>query len=115
DPNSLSSGRAMALYEEPDGVLWVGFFPRALDRVDRATGRVTHYVPGPPNLNALGQGGDINRIYKNARGFLWLGGWARGLDRFDEPPGRFTHYRHRSDAPDSLMSDNVLSIYEDRG
>ena len=115
DPNSLSSGRAMALYEEPDGVLWVGFFPRALDRVDRATGQVTHYVPGPPNLNALGQGGDINSIYKDARGYLWLGGWASGLDRFDERTGRFTHYRHRSGDPDSLMSDNVLSIYEDRG
>ena len=114
DPNSLSSGRAMALYGEPDGVLWVGFFPRALDRVDRATGKVTHHVPGPPSLNALGQGGDINSIHKDARGYLWLGGWAGGLDRFDERTGRFTHYRHRSGDPDSLMSDNVLSIYEDR-
>jgi signal transduction histidine kinase/streptogramin lyase len=114
DPNSLSSGRAMALYEEPDGVLWVGFFPRALDRVDRATGKVTHYVPGPPNRNALGQGSDVNSIHKDARGDIWLGGWAGGLDRFDERTGRFTHYRHTPGDPDSLMSDNVLCLYEDR-
>jgi signal transduction histidine kinase/ligand-binding sensor domain-containing protein len=114
DPNSLASGRAMALYEETDGDLWVGFFPRALDRVNRSTGRVTHYVPGPPNVNALGGGGDINSIHKDARGYLWVGGWAGGLDRFDERSGRFTHYRHRPGDPDSLMSDNVLSIYEDR-
>ena len=64
----------MALYQEPDGVLWVGFFPRALDRLDRVTGKVTHYVPGPQNNNALGEGGDLNSIYKDARGYLWLGG-----------------------------------------
>jgi signal transduction histidine kinase/ligand-binding sensor domain-containing protein len=114
DPNSLSHGRAMALYQEPDGILWVGFFPRALDRLDRVTGKVTHYVPGPQDNNALGEGGDLNSIYKDARGYLWLGGWAGGLDRFDERTGRFTHYRHRPGDPDSLMSDNVLSIYEDR-
>ena len=44
DPNSLSPGRVKAIYQDPNGVLWVGFFPRALDRLDRKTGKITHYV-----------------------------------------------------------------------
>ena len=76
DPNSLSPGKVTAIYEDSDGVLWVGFFPRALDRLDRKTGKVTHYVPGPEIKNALSRGNELNSIYKDARGYLWLGGWV---------------------------------------
>ena len=58
DPNSLSPGRVTAIYEEPNGILWVGFFPRALDRLDRKTGQITHYVPGPEDKNALSKGSE---------------------------------------------------------
>ena len=75
-PNSLSPGKVTAIYEEPNGILWVGFLPRALDRLDRKTGEVTHYVPGPENKNALSKGMNVAGIYKDARGYLWLGGWG---------------------------------------
>jgi ligand-binding sensor domain-containing protein/signal transduction histidine kinase len=114
DPHSLSQGRVMSVHEASDGILWVGFFPRALDRLDRKTGTVTHYVPDPKRQNTLSQGGDINSVYRDARGHLWLGGWAGGLDRFDERTGKFKHYGHDPHDPASLMSDHVLSIYEDR-
>ena len=43
-PSSLSPGRVKAIHQDPDGVLWVGLFPRALDRLDRKTGR-DHPLP----------------------------------------------------------------------
>ena len=113
-PNSLSPGKVTAIYEEPNGILWVGFLPRALDRLDRKTGEVTHYVPGPENKNALSKGMNVAGIYKDARGYLWLGGWGTGLDRFDERTGQFKHYRHNPDDPNSLISDGVYKIYGDR-
>jgi ligand-binding sensor domain-containing protein/signal transduction histidine kinase len=115
DPNSLSPGRVTAIYEDSGGVLWAGFFPRALNRLDLKTGRIAHYFPNPGNPNALSKGSDLNSIYKDSRGYLWMGGWGGGLDRFDERTGQFRHYRHNPDDPASLVSDNVLSVYEDRG
>ncbi|HTR25272.1 MAG TPA: two-component regulator propeller domain-containing protein [Terriglobales bacterium] len=115
DPNSLSPGRVTAIYEDSGGVLWVGFFPRALNRLDPKTGRIAHYFPDPGNPNALSKGSDLNSIYKDSRGYLWMGGWGGGLDRFDERTGQFRHFRHKPDDPASLISDNVLSVYEDRG
>ena len=53
-------------------------------------------------------------ICRDAQGYLWLGGWGSGLDRFDERSGRFKHYRHNTNDPNSLVSDDVLSIHEDR-
>jgi signal transduction histidine kinase/streptogramin lyase len=114
DPNSISPGEVTAIYEEPNGILWVGFYPRALDRLDRKTGQVRHYVPGPETKNALGRGRDLNSICQDARGYLWLSGWEGGLDRFDERSGRFKHYRHNPDDPNSLISNYVFRIYGDR-
>ena len=114
DPNSLSPGRVKAIYREPNGVLWAGMFPRALDRLDRKTGQITHYVPNPGDEKTLGEGTNINSIYKDAAGYLWVGGGGSGLVRFDERTGRFKHYRHNPGDPNSLISDNVYTIYGDR-
>jgi signal transduction histidine kinase/streptogramin lyase len=93
--------------------LWVGFFPRALDRFDRNTGQITHYVPNPGDEKTLGRGTNVDSIYRDAAGYLWVGGGGCGLVRFDERTGRFKHYRHNADDPNSLISDNVLTIYGD--
>ena len=113
NPNTLSPGKVTAIYEEPNGIVWVGYLPRSLDRLDRKTGQVTHYVPGPENKNALSNGMNVAGIYKDARGYLWLGGWGSGLDRLDERSGQFKHYRHNPDNPNSLISDGVYKIYGD--
>ena len=94
--------------------MWVGFLPRALDRLDRKTGELTHYVPGPENKNALSKGMNVAWHLQRCTGYLWLGGWGTGLDRFDERTGQFKHYRHNPDDPNSLISDNVYAIYGDR-
>jgi len=114
DPNSLSPGKVTAIYEEPGGILWIGFFPRRLDRLDRKTGQVTHYVPGPQHKNSLGEGADLITIYKDVHGYLWLGGWGSGLVRFDGRTGQFKHYVHKPDDPNSYPADNPYKIYGDR-
>ena len=114
DSKSLSPGRVKAIYQDANGVLWVGLFPRALDRLDRKTGQITHYVPNPGDEVTLGKGTNVDSLYKDAAGYLWVGGGGSGLDRFDERTGRFKHYRHDPDDPNSLISDNVYTIYGDR-
>jgi signal transduction histidine kinase/ligand-binding sensor domain-containing protein len=114
DSNSLSPGKVTAVFEEPGGVLWIGFFPRGLDRLDLRTGLVTHYVPGQENDRSIGKGSDLNSIYKDTHGYIWLGGWNSRLDRLEERTGRHKHYRHNPSDPNSLISNNVLSIYGDR-
>ncbi len=113
DPDSLSPGRVTAIHEDPDGVLWVGLFPRALDRFDRSTGKISRYVPVAGRGNGLSKGSELNTILRDTRGYLWLGGWAAGLDRFDDRRGRFKHYAHDPGNPHSLMTDNLIRLYEE--
>ena len=111
EPDSLSPGKVSAIHEDSNGVLWVGSFPRALDRLDRKSGRIAHYLPG---ADGLSKGNEVNSILKDARGYLWVGGEGAGLDRFDERTGRFKHYGHDPGDPGSLMNNQVICIYEDR-
>jgi ligand-binding sensor domain-containing protein/signal transduction histidine kinase len=113
DPGSLSPGRVKAIYQDPNGVLWVGLFPRALDRFDRKTGKITHYVPTPGDQTGFGEGTNVNSMYKDTAGSLWVGGGGSGLVRFDERTGRFKHYRHNPEDPNSLISDNVYTLFGD--
>jgi ligand-binding sensor domain-containing protein/signal transduction histidine kinase len=114
DPHSLMPGRVKAIYEDPDGALWVGLFPRALDRMNRNTGQITHYFPKPGDERSLGEGTNVNSIVKDAAGYLWVGGGGSGLVRLDQRTGRLKHYRHNPNDPNSLISDNVYTIYGDR-
>ena len=115
NPGSLSPGVVSAMHQDRNGILWVGFTLFALDRLDRKTGQITHYLPGSGNKNALGKGSSLrNNIYRDAQGYLWFGGWDSGLNRFDERSGQFKHYRHKPGDPNSLLSDNILCVYQDR-
>ena len=42
-----------------------------------------------------------------------MGGEGAGLDRFDERTGRFKHYGHDPRDPGSLMTNQVICVYED--
>ena len=76
EPDSLSPGKVSAIHEDSDGVLWVGFFPRALDRLDRKTGP-NHPLCSRRERQSLSKGNEVNSILKDARGYLWVGGRAR--------------------------------------
>jgi signal transduction histidine kinase/ligand-binding sensor domain-containing protein/CheY-like chemotaxis protein len=45
---------------------------------------------------------------------LWIGTQGGGLNRFDVQREIFTHYRHTPGNPDSLASDTIFKVIEDR-
>ena len=114
DHSSLLPGRIKAIYQDPNGVLWLGLFPRALERFDESTGHFVHYLPTRGKAKMLSEGTNVNSLYMDAAGFLWVGGGGSGLDRFDERLGHFRHYGHQPRDPESLISNNIYTIYGDR-
>ena len=55
------------------------FAPRALDRFNCRTRRVTHYLAGAEDRNEVSKGMNVAGIYKDSRGYLWLGGWREAV------------------------------------
>jgi ligand-binding sensor domain-containing protein/signal transduction histidine kinase len=96
-----------ALYEDEQGILWIGT-PEALNRLDRKTGQITAYRVGGPEV-----GTDVMSIREDRSGNLWVGTYGHGLHRFDRKTGKFKTYRHNPADPYSLSSDFVLRLFID--
>ena len=96
-----------ALYEDREGILWIGT-PEALNRVDRKIGRTTAYQTGGPAV-----GTDVVSICEDRSGYLWVGTYGRGLHRFDPRTGKFKTYRHNPGDPHSLSNDYVMGLLID--
>jgi len=108
--NNLGSNSIRAICEAGDSTLWIGGY-NSLDKLDRKSGRVTHYP-----RQATGYGGEtVWAIYEDplsAGGILWIG-TENGLYRFDRAREKFTHYQNAPGNPRSLNDNFVLSIYRD--
>ena len=112
-PNAkFSDPNISAINEDSDGMMWVGSFSGGLCRFDRQRGM---FLPEKFDLE------DINCIYKDRAGTLWVGN-TTGLHRLNltaKKAGKlsgvsFTPYQHNPVNPNSLSSNNVTSIFEDR-
>jgi len=119
DPASLAFDAVTAILEDRDGNFWVGTGdPEApatgggLARLDRATGRFTHYRHDPDDPSSLAAD-VVNHLHQDSAGRLWIATWGGGLDRFDPRSGAFVHHRHDPDDPTSLASDRVTRVADD--
>jgi ligand-binding sensor domain-containing protein len=111
-PNTkFSDPNITAINEDSDGMMWVGSFG-GLYRFDRQRG-----VFLPDEFDLIG----ANCIYKDRTGTLWIGNQT-GLHKLNLTPKKnnklsevnFTHYQNEPGNPNSLSSNIIKSIFEDR-
>ena len=106
-PGSTMQPFVGALYEDRQGILWIGT-PEALIRRDYKTGRITAYRTGGPEVNS-----DVVSICEDRSGNLWVGTYGHGLHRFDRRTEKFRTYRHNPADPHSLSNDIVMRLLVD--
>jgi len=131
DSHSLSNDVVKVIYEDRSGVLWIGT-EDGLNRFDRKTAGFVRYRNVPNDLNSLSHN-SVTSIYadklhpEDQSGVLWVGTFGGGLNAFDRDSGQFVRYQAGlpdpsslsgsygpSSDPNSLSSNFVTSIYEDR-
>jgi signal transduction histidine kinase/ligand-binding sensor domain-containing protein len=120
--NSISSDFISDIYEDADGVLWLGTGGfgtegAGLNRFDPLTETFTHFRADPADPHAL-SGDTISAVYPDGSGKLWVatGGFSligQGLNLFDPATGTAVQFRHDEADPTSLASDTVMSVYTD--
>lgn len=132
DANSLSHNQINAIYEDKSGTLWIGTDnglnklvlseKEGYDISERVN--FVHYQHDPMNPNSLSDS-MIRSIYEDKAGNLWIGTAKGGLNKLvlspdssgrgsDKEKVTFVHYKHNPYDPNSLSSNNVRSIFEDK-
>jgi len=117
DPYSLSYNTIRAFYQDNPSTLWVGTLGGGLNKLDIAANKFIHFVHDPGNNFSLSDN-SVSAIFRDKRGFLWVGTWRGGLDKMisaeNSSTAKFIRYMHDPKDSNSLSSNIVQSILEDR-
>ena len=118
--DSFSDHAIHALYEDSEGVFWIGTWRGGLYRFDRDRQTVTHYRHDPNDPGSLGSN-YVSVIEEGPNGMLWLGSvvglapWgSHGLTRYDPRTDTFTRIPSDPTDPDSFHGRWVRAITVDR-
>ncbi|MGK2861496.1 MAG: ligand-binding sensor domain-containing protein, partial [Chitinophagaceae bacterium] len=109
NPRSLSSNKVINIYEDRQGVIWIGTnFPwmgkpsdeGGLNRLD-PDGSFTRYMHDPKNPHSL-ISNKVRAIFEDSRGIFWVGTAGDGLHTMDRKSGRFERHSFDPSKPDKL-------------
>jgi len=111
EENSINDKRIFSIFEDEEGILWLGTFDGGLNRMDREIGEVKHYTHNAGDSSSISSN-TIRKIFQDSQGNLWIG-TDNGLNRFDRETERFTRYLKDPKDPSSLVDNMIKDIYED--
>ena len=113
---SLSGNYITSIFEDDEGMVWIGTADYGLNMFNPATKQVEIFKNDPNNSNSL-SGDFIHSIYQDNEGIIWIGTGRNGLNRFDKKNKAFKRFNENPDDPTNnkfLSSREVISIVEDR-
>jgi ligand-binding sensor domain-containing protein/signal transduction histidine kinase len=111
--NSLSNPNVLAVYEDKDGIVWMGTEGGGLNRLDPTTGSITYFKNDPQNKNSLNNN-IVYSIEEIEPGKLWIG-TEGGVNIFNIRTGDFEFIINDPRNNTSLSNNTVRSLFKDKG
>ena len=112
DPNRSRDNLILSIYEDSEGLLWVGALGEGLDILDRNSGERWQYQHDADDPYSLGNN-NVLAIHEDASGLFWIG-TLEGLFQFDRESEQFARLSHNPPDPRNVKRETIYSIYEDR-
>jgi len=109
DPE-LGVNYSKRLLEGPDGIIYIIANIHGLATYDPKTGNSELFTAGNKELSTNVLSGDLAFDHL---GNLWICTDGGGINVFDPREKKFTYFHHDDSDPESLVSDNVYSIFFD--
>jgi streptogramin lyase len=104
------------IYEDNEGILWIGSKTDGLHLLDRKNKRYSRMIHETGNPNSLSSN-RLRAIREYPEGTLWIGTENEGLNKVtlneNRKPVRFKNYRSQAGNPNSLTSDKIYAIFPD--
>ena len=110
DPNSLSSDRIKDLYEDAEGILWIGT-QHGLDQMTVQSGRILRYS-ADTRMAAILLHREINCMYEDPLKGFWIG-TDDGLFRLDRRRSHLEVYRYHVKNPESISNNRIMAVSVD--
>jgi ligand-binding sensor domain-containing protein/signal transduction histidine kinase/DNA-binding response OmpR family regulator len=111
ETNSLSGNLVHEICTDKYENIWVGTEDGGLNKIDKTTGIIKHFMPGK-GLGSI--------AYQNIHGLLaddnelWIGTYEHGLDVMDLRTEKVIRHYEKSNLPNSLNSNFIVSIFKNK-
>ena len=106
--HGLSHGSVTGILQDRKGFMWFG----TNDGLNKYDGYKFTIYKNDPNDSLSLSDNWINALYEDHLGELWIGTQHGGLCRYDPDSDSFIRYVYDKENPNSLCSDQIVSIFE---
>ena len=116
DSTSISANTIYEISEDKFDNLWVATY-QGINKLNKKTGKFTHYLINPLNLGAGETNNRIQSLIINDDGSIWLGTFGNGLQKLSFDSKGNPHFKkYVSDIKDStsLSFNNIFSLLKDK-
>ena|GEM_PF-1992549 len=102
DSNSISDSYIETLFQDKDGLIWIGGFNNGLSSINTFTNKINRY--NLPNPNRVRDFDKIFSIAEDNNGIIWIGTGNGGIFYSNKEKTSFTQFVYR------VIPNNILSI-----
>ncbi|MEZ4701916.1 MAG: ATP-binding protein [Rhodothermales bacterium] len=99
------------LYEDAEGIIWIGGFKLGLNRYNPITGAMQHYEAEPQDPGSLVED-SIWGMLETSEGTKWILTWG-GINRIRSTVGRFDFYRYKAPETPPISDGRIAAVFED--
>jgi PAS domain S-box-containing protein len=110
--HSIFNNIIKIVYEDNDGIIWVGTGGGGLCKFDKKTEEFTTYLNDPRDKSSISSN-DVFSIFEDSKGRFWVGTFGGGLNLFDKKTGKFNHFISNPNQPSSIGGNAIRVIVED--
>lgn len=112
DPNSLSSNSITTLFQDSQGILWIGMYNAGLNSYDPFTNTYRAYKFNENDPASLSHN-HVLSIAEDTNGRIWVG-TGNGLNRLEPSGSSFRRFMNSPGEKGSLGGNLVYAVYKDR-
>jgi len=110
--NSLAQDFVETIYQDNEGLLWLGTREKGMDSFDPESENFTHFIHENNKENTLGGYGVYHISGRDNK--IWVAVENSGLNSYDKVTKKFTYYVHDKNDAYSLNSNATEYFYEDQ-
>ncbi|WP_159020553.1 hybrid sensor histidine kinase/response regulator transcription factor [Algibacter sp. L3A6] len=112
DPFSLPNNQPSKIFQDHDGVFWLGSYDKGVSKLDPSKNSFGHHYYQPNNPKGLSEK-IVQSVLQDSKERIWLGTYNGGLDLYNPETNTFKNFSQNPKDENSLSSNKILYTFED--
>ncbi|WP_282135137.1 hybrid sensor histidine kinase/response regulator transcription factor [Seonamhaeicola maritimus] len=111
DPFSLPNNKPSKVFEDKDGIYWIGSYDKGVSKLDPSKYTFGHYYYKPGKTGGMSEK-TAQSVLEDSKNRIWISTYNGGLNLFNEKENTFTHFGNNLRDKNKLSSNKILYTFE---